>query len=114
MTNNYGDPQMITDLNDMYHQLHKSIDEWEALGIKVAENERNYRVQRKLMTLKHKAEGMAIGLIDKTTDGDVAELKMQVDIAEAKYGAAIEHIRVLKMEITSLEERIKREWGAIQ
>lgn len=105
---------MITDLNDMYRQLHKSIEEWESLGIKAAECERNYRVQRKLMTLKHKAEGMAVGLIDKTTDGDVADLKMQVDIAQAKYGAAIEHVRVMKMEISSLEERIKREWGAVQ
>lgn len=113
MNNNIGDPQLINDLNSMYRQIHKDIEEWERLGIERAEAEREYRIKRKLMTLQHKAEGMAIGLIDKTTDGDVADLKMKVDIAEAKSNAALEHIRVLKLEIQTLEARINREWGSV-
>ena len=113
MNNNIGDPQMINDLNDMYRQLHRDIDEWENLGRERAQAEREYRIQRKLVTLKHKSEGMAIGLIDKTTDGDVADLKLKVDIAEAKCNACLEHIRALKLEIQTLDARIKREWGSV-
>ena len=113
MNNNMGDPQMINDLNDMYSRLHRDIDEWERLGEERAKAERDYRIKRKLMTLQHKSEGMAIGLIDKTTDGDVADLKMKVDVAEAKSNAALEHIRALKLEIQTLDARIQREWSSL-
>lgn len=111
--NNMGDPQKLNDLNNMYKQLYNAISECEKQGMKLAQVDRDYKVKRKLAMLNRKAEGMAVGLIDKVTAGDTADAKMSVDIEQTKYDMAQEHIRALKLEIQSLDAQIKREWGSL-
>ena len=111
--NNLGDPQKINDLNSMYKQLYNAITECEKQGMKLAKADRDYKIKRKLAMLNRKAEGMAVGLIDKVTAGDTADAKMEVDVEQTKYDMAQENIRALKLEIQSLDAQIKREWGAL-
>lgn len=107
-------------MQDLYHelqvltqQLNITIGEFEKAGIKLAECERDYKIQLRKMCLYLKQSGMAVGLINMTVYGspEVASLRFERDVAEAVYKTKQELINGIKLQMRLIEEQIKREWG---
>lgn len=82
-------------------------------GTAYAQAERDYKVLLHQECLKLRAEGMAIGLIEKICYGipSVAEARLQRDIALTTYKANQEAINSIKLQLRLIESQIQREWG---
>lgn len=101
------------ELNAKTRQLDFSVKDLRANGTAYAEAEKAYKIKLRETCLRLKADGMAIGLIDKVCYGipDVANLRFKRDVAEAVYKANIEAINAVKLEIRIINEQLGREWG---
>ncbi|MBQ3339769.1 MAG: hypothetical protein IJG82_09320 [Atopobiaceae bacterium] len=97
-------------------QLDACIRELRKSGTAFAEAERTYKVKLREVCLRLRADGMAIGMIDKTCYGhpEVADLRFQRDIAETVYKANIEAINSIKLQLRIVDAQLGREWGASQ
>jgi hypothetical protein len=56
---------------------------------------------------------MAVTLIDKIVYGvkEVADLRLERDIAEVLYNTNMEHINSTKLQLRILDNQLEREWG---
>lgn len=97
-------------------QLDACIRELRKSGTAFAEAERSYKVKLREVCLRLRADGMAIGMIDKTCYGhpEVADLRFQRDIAETVWTANKEAILSIKLQLRLLDSQLGREWGASQ
>lgn len=97
-------------------QLDACIRELRKSGTAFAEAERAYKVKLREVCLRLRADGMAVGMIDKTCYGhpEVADLRFQRDIAETVYKANIEAINSIKLQLRIVDAQLGREWGASQ
>ena len=79
-----------------------------------AQTERDYKLLLRTECLKLRAEGMAIGMIDKICYGipSVAEARFERDVAESVWTANIEAINSIKLQLRLAEQQLQREWGA--
>lgn len=107
--------------NDLYfelqaktEQLDRSVKQIRTSATEYAQAEMDYKILLRKECLKLKADGMAIGLIDKICYGipAVAEARFRRDIAEGVYKANQEAINALKLELRLIEGQINREWGS--
>lgn len=94
-------------------QLSATITELEQNGIELAKKEKDYKVVLNQQVLKLRADGQAVTIIDKIAYGikEVAEKRLERDIAKTMYDVAREKINGIKLSIRINEEQIKREWG---
>lgn len=104
---------LYNELQDKVKKLSLSLKELRKSGTAYAEAERNYKVKLRQEVLKMRADGEAIGIISLTCYGipEVAELRLNRDIAEAVYKANTEAINTLKLQIRLLENQMQREWS---
>ena len=81
-------------------------------GRKKVQAGKDYKIVLRQETLKAKAEGMAIGLIDKTVAGkeNVVEAWVISQIAESDIDSDIELLQWLKLKARLLDNQISREW----
>ena len=100
----------IEKLND---ELLDLVNEWEQKGIELAEADNKYHITKTQKGLIEKAEGIPVSFINEFIRGyeDVAERRLERDIAEAKYKAVGEKINVIKKRLASAEEQAKREYS---
>ena len=107
---------MWTELMQKTRELDQCIRELRKSGTAYAEAEREYKVQLRKWCLSLKADGMAIGLIDKTCYGipEVAELRFKRDVAETVYRANLEAINSLKLQMRIIDNQLAREWSTYQ
>jgi len=93
--------------------LERAIEELKPRGQMKATTERDYRMALAKKILEMRAEGTPATLIGDLSRGqeDIANLKMQRDIAETLYESALEAINVYKLKIRILESQLSREWG---
>lgn len=94
-------------------ELTRSIKVLRANGQKLAEAERDYKIMLRQEALKLRANDMPVTLINSIVYGipEVAEKRLQRDIAETTYTANQEHINVTKLKLRILESQLAREWG---
>lgn len=94
-------------------QLSATISELEQYGIDLATKEKDYKIVLNQQVLKLRADGQAVTVIDKIAYGikEVAEKRLERDIAKTMYDVAREKINGIKLSIRINEEQIKREWG---
>lgn len=94
-------------------QLSATITELEQYGKDLALKEKDYKIVLNQQVLKLRAEGQAVTVIDKIAYGvkEVAEKRLERDIAKTMYDVAREKINGIKLSIRINEEQIKREWG---
>lgn len=76
-----------------------------------AEAERLYRIARAKESLILQSEGKAISIINDLVRGneEVANLKMEWDIAESNYESNMEYIRMCKIEINNIGRMMEAE-----
>lgn len=104
---------LFLELQQKIEDLYRAIREFKAYGIDLAEKERDYKVTLAQTCLTLKAQGLAVGLIDKTChgEGDVPDARFDRDTAEVEYKAAQEMINAIKLQIKVIEGQIAREYG---
>jgi len=101
-------------LNSCIHALNKGNAELKILGLKKAQAEKAYRVKRAEEILKLKTEKHPATLIMEIVKGneEVAELRLQRDIAESAYHNCISSIDNLRVEIDAIKSKLN--WLRVQ
>lgn len=85
-------------------------------GQRKAQTEHDYRVAlSKRLTVK-RAAGEAVTHLLEIAKGeeDIAQLRLERDIAASLYESAQEAINVQKLKIRVLEGQLAREWGSVK
>lgn len=105
---------LYAELQAKTKQLEVSIKQLRVSGTEYAQAEKDYKILLRQECLKLRADGEAIGMIDKTCYGipSVAEARFKRDIAETVYKANLEAINSIKLQLRLIEGQIQREWGA--
>lgn len=82
-------------------------------GNNFAERTRDYRIALRQKILMLREEGYQISIIEKLAKGDeeVADLELQMNLAETLYKASQENIMIMKKMLDSVEADIAREWN---
>src|SRR5690554_1277491 len=96
---------LMIELNSHRKMLNTAITELRKRGQAKAEAEKNYRVALQQEILKLRAEGYPATLINDLARGkkEIAELKMQRDIAETMWESAMQKIYQCKLEMGIIE-----------
>lgn len=104
---------------DLWQEIQQKTKELDACvmelrrsGTAYAQAEREYKVELRKWCLRLKADGMAVGMIDKTCYGipEVAELRFRRDVAETVYKANTEAINSIKLQLRLIDAQLTREW----
>lgn len=97
----------------LMNELTKSIKVLKQNGVKLAEAERDYKITLRTEALKLRGDNTPVTLINQIIYGvpEVAQKRLDRDIAEATYNANQEHINVVKLKLRILENQLGREWG---
>lgn len=105
--------ELILEIQRLRKDLDRSIKELRRSGMNRAQTERDYKLLLRTECLKLRAEGMAIGMIDKICYGipSVAEARFERDVAESVWTANIEAINSIKLQLRLAEQQLQREWG---
>ena len=93
--------------------LDKAIKELAQNGYDKAQKEKDYKVAVSKKVFELKENGTPATLINLVIYGidEIADLRLQRDLAEAKYNANQEYINVMKLQIKILESQLQREYG---
>ena len=104
---------LITRIQNLVAELQQYIKGLQNWGIKKANAEKDYQTVLAQEVLKERDKGTAIGVIQLTCKGkkDVAEKRMERDIAEVMYQVSQEKINVAKLELRLLDAQASREWS---
>lgn len=104
---------LITELNELKEELHKSMKYLRKHGEDLAIKEHDYQMIKTQTWLTLKSEGCTSTELANTIKGHpkVADAMLERDIARSMYEANQEHINVVKLEVRVLESQISREWN---
>lgn len=104
--------ELLEELMAKSEELSQSMKLLRKNGIKRAEAECAYKKKLTEEILKLKAEKFPATLIAQMVYGvpEVAQVRLERDIAQVMYDANQEHINVKKLQIRILESQIDREW----
>lgn len=93
--------------------LDAGVKELKTRGQASADKERRYRIALSAKILELRSNGTPVTIIGDIARGDkeIAQLKMDRDIAEALYKSALEAINVYKLQLRLLENQLERDWG---
>jgi hypothetical protein len=105
--------ELFQEQQALLKQLSATINELEAYGKALAQKEMEYKIVLNQHILALRDEGQAVGIIDKIAYGikEVAQKRLDRDIAETMFNVARERINGIKLKIRINEEQIKREWN---
>jgi hypothetical protein len=105
--------ELFQEQQALLKQLSATINELEAHGKALAHREMEYKIVLNQHILALRDEGQAVGIIDKIAYGikEVAQKRLERDIAETMFNVAKEKINGIKLKIRINEEQIKREWN---
>ena len=103
---------LITRIQNLIAEEQQYINGLKNWGIKKATAEKEYQTILSQETLKERDKGTAIGIINLIIKGkkEVAEKRMERDIAEVMYQVSQEKINVAKLEMRLLDNQVQREW----
>lgn len=104
--------ELLNELMAKNEELSQSIKLLRKNGEKKAEAECKYKMKLTEEILRLKADKFPATLIAQMVYGvpEVAQARLERDIAEVMYDANQEHINVKKLQIRILESQIDREW----
>ena len=102
-----------TELQEKQEELDKAIKDLREAGRNYAEADTAYRRMVAKETLRLKAKGMAVGLIEKVVfdDEQVLDALFQRDYTDTLVTASKEQINSLKLKIKTISEQLAREYG---
>lgn len=104
---------LITRIQNIVNELATYIKNLQNWGIKKANAEKEYQTVLAQEVLKERDKGTAIGVISLTCKGkpEVAEKRLERDVAEVMYQVSQEKINVAKLELRLLDSQAQREWS---
>lgn len=105
---------LVADLQEFCEACWDCIEQMLELGRDKAEAERAYRVaKRQRILYERNRNGTPVSIIESIVKGyeDIAELSLNLTIAEEQYKANYEALLFYKKQIDALREQISREWG---
>lgn len=81
------------------------------LARKMAETEMEYTKALATEKFRLRTEGMSVGLIDDIAKGNIAEIKFERELAEARYTAGRDRLKAIAAELNALQSilRIQKE-----
>lgn len=105
--------ELWQEILDEQRLLDRTVRELKPRGKARAQAEHDYRVALSKRLLILRAEGNAVTHLADIAKGEpeIAELRLQRDIADSLYQSALESINVQKLKIRILEGQLSREWG---
>ena len=105
--------ELWQEIMDEQRLLDRAVRELKPRGQARAQAEHDYRVALSKRLLILRAEGNAVTHLAEIAKGEpeIADLRLQMDIAERLYQAALESSNVEKRKIRILEGQLCREWG---
>lgn len=113
MTSNYGNPDLILELNSRMDNLIQEVHILDEAGTEYAMRDTEFRSILAQEILKLRANGTAANLCEKVAfaDENVRNAKYNLNIAESDVLVAKEKINAEKLKIRLLESQINREWN---
>lgn len=104
---------ILSAIQNLIQELKLYIKGLQDYGIKKAKAEMDYNTVLAQEVLKERDKGTAIGIINLTCKGkkEVAEKRLERDIAEVMYNVSQEKINVAKLELRILDAQASREWS---
>jgi len=99
---------LIENLNSCIIALNRGNTELKTLGLKKAQTEKAYRVKKAQEILKLRTEKYPVTLIMELVKGneEVAELRLQKDIAESAYYTCISATENLRLETDVIRSKL--------
>lgn len=103
---------LITRIQNLIAEIQQYIKGLQNWGLKKANAEKEYQTVLAQEVLKERDKGTAIGVISLVVKGkkEVAEKRMERDVAEVMYQVSQEKINVAKLELRLLDSQAQREW----
>ena len=104
---------LFLELQEKQDELDKAIKDLREAGRNYAEADTTYRRMVAKETLRLKAKGMAVGLIEKVIfdDEQVLDALFQRDYTDTLVTASKEVVNALKLRIKTISEQLAREYG---
>ena len=104
---------LMTELDSMKEELHRSMKLLRKNGEVLAVKERDYQLIKAKTWRVLKAEGWTSTDLASTIKGqpEVAQAMFERDNAKVMYESNQEHINVVKLEMRVIENQIAREWS---
>jgi hypothetical protein len=108
--------ELWQELSDKRIMLDKAIETLASNGYDLAEKEKQYKIAINKKALELRADDTPVTLINTIIYGyeDIAQLRLNRDIAEVKYNSNLEYINTIKLQIRILENQISREYGNVK
>ena len=108
--------ELWNEINSKLQLLDRAIEQLANNGNDKAKKERDYKIALCKKALQLRNEGMPVTLIQQVIYGyeEIAELRLQRDLADVKYQANQEYINETKLTIKVLENQLSREWGNVK
>lgn len=109
----YGGQGDYAELMELHNELDGHIEAMKRAGCQLAENTREYRQAIRIQTLYERDHKTPATITPDIVRGypDIAQLKCNVDCADAIYKTEQEAINVLKLKIRTIQAQIEREWS---
>jgi len=107
-------------INDLWQDIRKTtadlkgaLKEYRERGLKFATCEFEYRKKLSERLVVLRSQGQPVTHLADIARGEkeIAQLRLERDIAESLYKSAEEAINAYKLEIRVLESQLQREWG---
>lgn len=104
---------LVEELDNKVKELDEAIKRMRFDGVALAQAERDYKVLLRTEVLKLRDSGMQVTIIKDVVRGipEVAELRLNRDIAQTFYEADKELINSIKLQIRVLQSQLTQEWG---
>lgn len=83
-------------------------------GVQLSANEQAYKVAAAELTLRLRAQGLPVTIIDTLVKGDpyVSDLRFKRDCSKVLHDNAQEEINAIKLSMRIVEAQMNREWQA--
>jgi hypothetical protein len=104
---------LVNELSELISKLNLAIETLKKRGNTLAVAETNYRIALATKLLELRENGHPITILNDIARGnrDVAQLRLERDVAESLYQVNLEYINSVKLQCRILENQIQREWG---
>lgn len=112
MNENIGDPELITQLNDLNAQLSQGIKLMGRYGREYAQAEHDYKIELAKEAIRLREKDIPVTMIQLRIygTGDVPDKRFKRDTAQVMYNTAQENINAIKLKMRLLEAQIDREY----
>lgn len=112
MSENIGDPELITQLNDLNAQLSQGIRLMGRYGREYAQAEHDYKIELAKEAIRLREKDIPVTMVQLRIygTGDVPDKRFKRDTAQVMYNTAQENINAIKLKMRLLEAQIDREY----